>query len=302
MINVGSATNSHPARTLVMGVVNVTPNSFSDGGMWADPEVAIRHARDLVVEGADIIDVGGESTRPGTERTPEHEELRRVLPVVKALVADGVAVSVDTMRASVAKAVVEAGATIVNDVSGGKAEPEILDVVADAGVDYVLMHWRGQSATMQNLVDYDDVVADVISETSQQVDAAIAAGIDRRRIIVDPGIGFSKTSEHNWQLMNAVDAFQEGFADLVSCGELVASASLVNFSPRTGRTVRPSNAMRAPWPCRLISPFITPGVCAPTKFGPTATPWRPLPAFSPDAVICALVGKVRLWRTGNLPP
>ncbi|NRD60090.1 dihydropteroate synthase, partial [Corallococcus exiguus] len=130
---------------------------------------------------------------PGTERTPEHEELRRVLPVVKALVADGVAVSVDTMRASVAKAVVEAGATIVNDVSGGKAEPEILDVVADAGVDYVLMHWRGQSATMQNLVDYDDVVADVISETSQQVDAAIAAGIDRRRIIVDPGIGFSKT-------------------------------------------------------------------------------------------------------------
>ena len=177
MINVGSATNSHPARTLVMGVVNVTPNSFSDGGMWADPEVAIRHARDLVVEGADIIDVGGESTRPGTERTPEHEELRRVLPVVKALVADGVAVSVDTMRASVAKAVVEAGATIVNDVSGGKAEPEILDVVADAGVDYVLMHWRGQSATMQNLVDYDDVVADVISETSQQVDAAIAAGI-----------------------------------------------------------------------------------------------------------------------------
>ena len=214
MINVGSATNSHPARTLVMGVVNVTPNSFSDGGMWADPEVAIRHARDLVVEGADIIDVGGESPRPGAARTPAHEEVRRVGPGGRAWGADGVAVSVDTMRASVAKAVVEAGATIVNDVSGGKAEPEILDVVADAGVDYVLMHWRGQSATMQNLVDYDDVVADVISETSQQVDAAIAAGIDRRRIIVDPGIGFSKASEHNWQLMNAVDAFQEGFADL----------------------------------------------------------------------------------------
>lgn len=120
MINVGSATNSHPARTLVMGVVNVTPNSFSDGGMWADPEVAIRHARDLVVEGADIIDVGGESTRPGTERTPEHEELRRVLPVVKALVADGVAVSVDTMRASVAKAVVEAGATMSTTSLGAR--------------------------------------------------------------------------------------------------------------------------------------------------------------------------------------
>jgi len=197
-----------------MGVINVTPNSFSDGGMWADPEVAIRHARDLVVEGADIIDVGGESTRPGTERTPEDEELRRVLPVVKALVADGVTVSVDTMRASVAKAVVEAGASIINDVSGGKAEPEILDVAADAGVDYVLMHWRGQSATMQNLVDYNDVVADVISETARQVDAAMAAGIDRERIIVDPGIGFSKTAEHNWQLIDAVDTFQDGFTDL----------------------------------------------------------------------------------------
>lgn len=215
MISVEPAnTHPHPARTLVMGVINVTPNSFSDGGMWADPEVAIRHARDLVVEGADIIDVGGESTRPGTERTPEDEELRRVLPVVKALVADGVTVSVDTMRASVAKAVVEAGASIINDVSGGKAEPEILDVAADAGVDYVLMHWRGQSATMQNLVDYNDVVADVISETARQVDAAMAAGIDRERIIVDPGIGFSKTAEHNWQLIDAVDTFQDGFTDL----------------------------------------------------------------------------------------
>lgn len=215
MISVDPAnTHPHPARTLVMGVINVTPNSFSDGGMWADPEVAIRHARDLVVEGADIIDVGGESTRPGTERTPEDEELRRVLPVVKALVADGVTVSVDTMRASVAKAVVEAGASIINDVSGGKAEPEILDVAADAGVDYVLMHWRGQSATMQNLVDYNDVVADVISETARQVDAAMAAGIDRERIIVDPGIGFSKTAEHNWQLIDVVDTFQDGFTDL----------------------------------------------------------------------------------------
>ncbi|MSS44960.1 dihydropteroate synthase [Cutibacterium sp. WCA-380-WT-3A] len=215
MISVDPAnTNPHPARTLVMGVVNVTPNSFSDGGMWADPEVAIRHARDLVVDGADIIDVGGESTRPGTERTPEDEELRRVLPVVKALVADGVTVSVDTMRVSVAKAVIEAGASIINDVSGGKAEPDILNVVAEADVDYVLMHWRGQSSTMQSLVDYKDVVTDVISETSQQVDAAIAAGIDRERIIVDPGIGFSKTAEQNWQLIDAVDAFQQGFADL----------------------------------------------------------------------------------------
>ncbi|MDO4412765.1 dihydropteroate synthase [Cutibacterium sp.] len=209
-----SDTNPHPARTLVMGVVNVTPNSFSDGGMWADPEVAIRHARDLVAQGADIIDVGGESTRPGAARTFEDEELHRVLPVVKALASDGVTVSVDTMRSSVAEAVVEAGARIVNDVSGGKADPEILNVVAGTGVDYVLMHWRGQSATMQGLIHYEDVVADVISEISQQVDAAQTAGIERERIIVDPGIGFSKTTEQNWQLIDAADVFQKEFKDL----------------------------------------------------------------------------------------
>ena len=197
-----------------MAIVNRTPDSFYDRGATFAVDKAVERAGRAIADGADIIDVGGESTRPGTERTPEDEELRRVMPVVKALVSDGVTVSVDTMRASVAKAVVEAGATIVNDVSGGKAEPQVLNVVADSGVDYVLMHWRGQSATMQDLTHYDDVVADVISETSQQVDAALAAGIDRERIIVDPGIGFSKTAEQNWQLIDAVDAFQDGFKDL----------------------------------------------------------------------------------------
>lgn len=197
-----------------MGVVNVTPDSFSDGGLWADPETAIRHAREMVAQGADIIDVGGESTRPGTERTSEDEELARVMPVVEALAGDAVTVSVDTMRASVAKAVIEAGASIINDVSGGQADPTMFDVVAAAGVDYVLMHWRGQSATMQDLVDYDDVLADVIAETASRVDAAVATGIARERIIVDPGIGFSKTPEQNWELVRAVDAFQQGFGDL----------------------------------------------------------------------------------------
>lgn len=197
-----------------MGVVNVTPDSFSDGGLWADPQVAIGHCVDLLAEGADILDIGGESTRPGTERTSEADELARVLPVVRAAVEQGATVSVDTMRASVARVVVEAGATIVNDVSGGLADPQMLPVVAELGCDYVLMHWRGQSVTMQDLTVYDDVVRDVIDETSHQVDAAIAAGVARERIIVDPGIGFSKTTEHNWQLIDAVDAFQDGFKDL----------------------------------------------------------------------------------------
>lgn len=197
-----------------MGVLNVTPDSFSDGGLWADPQTAIAHARDLLDAGADIIDVGGESTRPGTDRTPEEEELRRVVPVVEALAGMGVCVSVDTMRARVAEAVVDAGARIVNDVSGGLSEPGILRVAAEAGVDYVVMHWRGPSDQMQTLARYDDVVRDVIAETARQVDAAVAAGIDRSHVIVDPGIGFAKTSEHNWQLLEAVDRFQDAFCDL----------------------------------------------------------------------------------------
>ncbi|MCO6631251.1 dihydropteroate synthase [Cutibacterium avidum] len=209
-----AATAPHPARTLVMGVVNVTPDSFSDGGLWADPQVAIGHCVDLLAEGADILDIGGESTRPGTERTSEADELARVLPVVRAAVEQGATVSVDTMRASVARVVVEAGATIVNDVSGGLADPQMLPVVAELGCDYVLMHWRGQSVTMQDLTVYDDVVRDVIDETSHQVDAAIAAGVARERIIVDPGIGFSKTGDQNWDLLRGIDTFQEAFADL----------------------------------------------------------------------------------------
>ncbi|WP_406090410.1 dihydropteroate synthase [Kitasatospora purpeofusca] len=193
-------------RCAVMGVVNVTPDSFSDGGLWHDPAKAIAHGLALRARGADLVDVGGESTRPGSQRVPEEEELRRVVPVVRELAAAGVAVSVDTMRASVAERAVEAGALLVNDVSGGLADPAMARVVAATGVPFVVMHWRGQSADMDRLAVYDDVVADVVGELTARVDALVAAGVDERQLILDPGLGFAKTSEHNWALLGRLDA------------------------------------------------------------------------------------------------
>ena len=187
--------------TIVMGVLNVTPDSFSDGGLHADTEAAVTHGRLLASQGAEIVDVGGESTRPGATRVPEVEEMERVIPVIEALVAHGITCSVDTMRASVARAAVAAGARIVNDVSGGLADPDMLSTVADLGVDYVAMHWRGHSEVMQQHTDYTDVVTDVFAELAARRDAALAAGITAERIILDPGIGFAKTSEQNWQLL-----------------------------------------------------------------------------------------------------
>lgn len=191
-------------RCLVMGVLNVTPDSFSDGGLYADTESAIRHGAFLASCGADLVDVGGESTRPGAQRPSVAEELDRVLPVVTALAAQGVNVSVDTMRAEVADAALAAGAVLVNDVSGGKADPDILGVVADAGVPYVLMHWRAHSASMQAHTAYASVVDDVLAELLAQRDVAVAAGIAPERIALDPGIGFAKTSEQNWALLGAL--------------------------------------------------------------------------------------------------
>ena len=190
-----------PGRCLVMGVLNVTPDSFSDGGLHLDPGRARAHGLRLVEEGADLVDVGGESTRPGAARPSEDEERERVLPVVTALAAAGVRVSVDTMRASVAVAAVEAGAVVVNDVSGGAADPAMLPAVARSGVPYVLMHWRGHSATMQQRTTYADVVTDVLGELRGRLVAAAEAGIDPARTVVDPGIGFAKTAEHNWELL-----------------------------------------------------------------------------------------------------
>ena len=195
-------------RTLVLGIVNVTPDSFSDGGRWDTREAAVAHALQLVADGADIVDVGGESTRPGTERVDAATELARVLPVVEDLVQLGVRVSVDTMRAAVAEPVVRAGAAWVNDVSGGLADPDMLGVVAASGAGYIAMHWRGHSATMADLATYDDVVVEVVGELRQARDAALAAGIDPGRLVLDPGIGFSKEGDHNWELLRHWDAFE----------------------------------------------------------------------------------------------
>jgi len=193
-----------PQRTMVMGVVNVTPDSFSDGGEWFDAADAIRHGKALLAEGADLIDVGGESTRPGAVRPDVAEELRRVLPVVTELVAAGACVSIDTMRPEVAVEAVRAGARLVNDVSGGRAEPDMLATVAGLGVSYVCMHWRGHSQDMQSRAVYGDVVRDVVRELAEQVEAAVSAGVDRSRLVVDPGFGFAKTGAHNWEILRRI--------------------------------------------------------------------------------------------------
>ena len=195
-------------RCLVMGVVNVTPDSFSDGGAFADTATAVEHGLALAAAGADIVDVGGESTRPGAGRVSPDVELRRVQPVVAALAAAGVTVSIDTMRASTASAALDAGALIVNDVSGGRADKDLPVVVAEAGVPYVVMHWRAHSEQMQQHADYDDVVREVCDELRERVDDVVAAGVSPDAIVVDPGIGFAKTAEHNWALLAHLEALR----------------------------------------------------------------------------------------------
>jgi dihydropteroate synthase len=220
-----------PGRTLVMGILNVTPDSFSDGGEFLRTDQAVAHGLELFSDGADLVDVGGESTRPGAERASADVERERVLPVIEQLVAAGVAVSVDTMRAEVAVAAVRAGAVLVNDVSGGLADPDMLAAVADAGAAYLAMHWRGQSDHMQDLATYDDVVAEVTAELSDRITAARAAGIDPERLVVDPGLGFAKNADHNWTLLRNLDQLSRlGQPVLVGAsrkrflGELLADA------------------------------------------------------------------------------
>lgn len=205
------------SRPLVMGVVNVTPDSFSDGGRFLDPAAAIAHGRRLLADGADILDIGGESTRPGATRPLVTEELDRVVPVISALAEEGAVVSVDTMRAEVAAAAVEAGARIVNDVSGGLADPAILDVVAGSTATYVAMHWRAHSDRMQEFTSYDGPVADAVAgELRERVDEIRAAGVPDDRIVLDPGLGFAKTADQNWELLAGIGVVQElGFPVLV---------------------------------------------------------------------------------------
>jgi len=210
-------------RTLVMGVVNVTPDSFSDGGHYLAADAAVGHGLALVAEGADLVDVGGESTRPGAERVDEAEELRRVLPVVRELAVAGVAVSIDTMRARVAEQALEAGAALVNDVSGGLADEDMARVVAGSSAPYVVMHWRGHSAGMAALAHYDDVVADVTTELRTRLDALAAAGVDLDRTVLDPGLGFAKDAGHNWALL-------AGLGELAGLGRpLLVGASRKGF-------------------------------------------------------------------------
>jgi len=188
-------------RCLVMGVVNVTPDSFSDGGKWFGPDEAIAHGLELAESGADIVDVGGESTRPGALRISEGEELRRVGPVISALASSGVVVSIDTMRVRVAQMALEAGARLVNDVSGGLADPAMAGLIAASGVPYVVMHWRGHSVDMQERAQYVDVVKEVIAELSDRVTALTDAGVDPAQLILDPGLGFAKLPAHSWTLL-----------------------------------------------------------------------------------------------------
>jgi len=193
------------AAPVVWGVLNVTPDSFSDGGRFDSIDRALEQAHRMVEQGADVIDIGGESTRPGAQRVDAQEECERVLPVVRALAADGVAVSIDTMRSQVASAALDVGARIVNDVSGGRADERMHQCVASYGVPYVLMHWRGHSASMNELAVYDDPVRQVCEEVRKQVDVALAVGIDESSLILDPGLGFAKESEHNWTLLQHLD-------------------------------------------------------------------------------------------------
>ncbi|WP_166347956.1 dihydropteroate synthase [Phytoactinopolyspora limicola] len=223
-----------PPRCLVMGVVNVTPDSFSDGGLWFDAQAAVDHGLRLAAQGADIVDVGGESTRPGAQRPPVDEELRRVVPVIRELAAAGVTVSVDTMRAEVARRALEVGASLVNDVSGGLADPELLRVVADAHVPVVLMHWRGHADHMQEHTSYTDVVTELMAELRPRIDAAQRAGVDTDQIIIDPGLGFAKTWEHNWTILSRMpEIVAAGYPVLVAASRKTFLGELL-ADPHTG--------------------------------------------------------------------
>lgn len=192
---------------LIMGILNVTPDSFADGGRHNDFAAAVARGLEMIAEGVDIIDIGGESTRPGADRVSEAEEIERTIPVITELAQHGVRISIDTMRASTAEAAIKAGAVIINDVSGGLADPQMLQTAARLQVPYIAMHWRGQSKDMNSKAIYNDVVVDVISELQERIDAALDAGIQQANLIIDPGLGFAKDAQHNWEIIDSIDKF-----------------------------------------------------------------------------------------------
>jgi dihydropteroate synthase len=251
------------SRVQVMGVVNVTEDSFSDGGRYLNCDDAVRHGLTLAAQGAAIVDVGGESTRPGAERIDPRVETNRVVPVVKALVARGITVSIDTIHAKVAQAALENGASIVNDVSGGRADPEMTDLLVEAGVPWVLMHWRSVSADHPHRVaGYRDVVAEVRAELLATVDRAIAAGVDPANVRIDPGLGFAKTAQHNWALLHALpELVRTGVPVLVGAsrkrflGQLLAGSDGA-VRPANGRetataTISALAALHGAWGVRV---------------------------------------------------
>ena len=192
-------------RCLVVGVLNVTPDSFSDGGLFTDTTTAINHAKQLIGQGADLIDVGGESTKPGASRIENIEEQKRVIPVIEELTNIGIITSIDTMRSQTAQLAVKAGAQIVNDVSGGLADENMHKTVSELDVPYVLMHWRGHSTIMDELANYQNVIEEVMHEIKLQIEKAINAGLSRNKIVIDPGLGFAKKPEHNWQILKEIN-------------------------------------------------------------------------------------------------
>ena len=195
-------------RTLVMGILNVTPDSFADGGLHFSKDAAIARAEEMISEGVDIIDVGGESTKPGADRVTQAEELERVLPVIESVVKLGTSVSIDTTRSEVARRAIKLGAQYVNDVSGGLADEKMYQLIAaNPEIQYIIMHWRSHSKTMQDHANYDDVVKEVREELEERINSALDAGVTPEQIIIDPGIGFSKTAEHNWELLRNIDRF-----------------------------------------------------------------------------------------------
>lgn len=192
---------------LVMGILNVTPDSFADGGRHNDYDAAIARGLEMITEGVDIIDIGGESTRPGADRVTEVEEIARTIPVITELAKHGVKISIDTMRATTAKAAINAGASIINDVSGGLADPHMLQTAARLQVPYIAMHWRGQSKDMNSKAFYGDVVTEVIAELQERISAALEAGIHDSNLIIDPGLGFAKDAHHNWEIIDSIETF-----------------------------------------------------------------------------------------------
>ena len=246
-----------PGHCVVMGVLNVTPDSFSDGGRYIDHQHAVSHGVAMHRRGADLVDVGGESTRPGADRVAADVESARVTPVIRSLVAEGVPVSVDTTRAEVALAAIEAGATIVNDVSGGLADPNMAKVAAESGVPWILMHWRGQSREMDSLATYANVVHEVRDELLARVDAALAAGVRQDDIILDPGLGFAKRAEHNWQLLHGLDELLAlGFPVLIGASRKRFLGSLLGGRGPDGRedataAVSALSAFKGVWGVRV---------------------------------------------------